>query len=150
MYIRIPLFAALMGLSTSALAHDMSDDIEKFNKLYAVKNIDGNEAKAAKVYFERALAQSSRAEEKLLLKIRSITNAGLKELGEQPALLASEIKRLEAAVVTPKVADQAKLAKAKELLQQARAEYAAYQQLDTGAVDEMKQAVTLMENSPNK
>ena len=45
------------------------------------------------------------ADIKMLLRIRSLTNAGLREVGEQPAFLTSEIKRLEAAIANPKTTD---------------------------------------------
>ena len=86
----------------------------------------------------------------MLLRIRSLTNSALRELGEQPAFLTSEMKRVEVALAAPKTTDPAKLAKAKELYQTLLAEKPAYDALETEGVDSMKQALKLIETAPNK
>jgi hypothetical protein len=86
----------------------------------------------------------------MLLRIRSLTNAGLKELGEQPAFLSSEYKRLEAAIANPKTNDPAKIAKAKEIFSQLNHEKPVYEALEAEAVENMKQALQLLEKAPSK
>lgn len=90
------------------------------------------------------------ADIKMLLRIRSLTNAGLRELGEQPALLSSEYKRLEAALANPKTSDPAKVARAREIFAQLSHEKPVYEALETEAVDHMKQALKLIEAAPSK
>lgn len=138
------------GLQSAAFAHDFTADIAQFNKMAAAKKMDSKEAIAARVALERSQGVMEQADVKMLLRIRSMTNAALRELGEQPAFLTSEMKRVEAALAAPKTADPAKLAKARELYQALLAEKPAYDALENEGVDSMKQALKLIETAPNK
>jgi hypothetical protein len=94
---RIALVAgATILLHTATLAHDFSADIAQFNKTAATKKMDSKEAIAARVALERSQGVMEQADVKMLLRIRSLTNSALRELGEQPGFLTSEMKRVEA------------------------------------------------------
>ena len=142
--------AACTGWQGAAMAHDFTADIAQFNKTAATKKMDSKEAIAARVAMERSQGVMEQADVKMLLRIRSLTNSALRELGEQPAFLTSEMKRVEVALAAPKTTDPAKLAKAKELYQTLLAEKPAYDALETEGVDSMKQALKLIEIAPNK
>jgi hypothetical protein len=86
----------------------------------------------------------------MLLRIRSMTNSALRDLGEQPAFLTSEIKRVEAALANPKINDPAKIAKARATYQALMAEKPAYDILENEGVESMKQALKLIESAPAK
>ena len=90
------------------------------------------------------------ADIKMLLRIRSMTNSALRDLGEQPASLSSELKRVEAALANPKTTDAAKIAKAKATYQMLQAEKPAYDALENEGVESMKQALKLIETAPAK
>jgi fructosamine-3-kinase len=142
-------FISIMTVS-AAQAHDFTAEIAKFNQVAATKKLDSPEAIQARVSLERSYGVLDQADVKLLLKIRSLTNAGFRELGEQPAFLTSEIKRLEAAIAAPKTNDPAKIAKAKEILATLKVEKPVYDALDNEASEYMKQALKLIETAPNK
>lgn len=146
----LAIFAVATCAVTSVCAHDLNDEIAQFNQMYATKNLESNEAKAAKVLFERSQGLYLQAEEKILLKVRSLTNNAFKELGEQPAFLTSELKRLDAAIAAAKTTDPAKLAKAKQFAALAKAEKAAYDTVDKDSSDDMKQALKLLASAPSK
>ena len=83
--------------------------------------------------------------------MRGLTNNAFKELGEQPAFLASELKRLDAAIAASINVDPAKLAKAKRLAALAKAEKAekaAYDSGDKDLGDDMKQALKVLATAP--
>lgn len=143
-------FSAALALSGTAYAHDFSHDLARFNQLLATKRSDSKEVVQAKLALERAQGQMEHADGKLLLRIRSLTNSGLQELGEQPAFLSSEQKRLEAAIASPKVNDPTKLAKARQILTTVALERQVYDALEHDAVDQMKQALKLVEAAPSK
>ncbi len=142
--------AAVFSLHTTASAHDFTADIAQFNKTAATKKMDSKEAIAARVALERSQGVMEQADVKMLLRIRGLTNSALRELGEQPAFLASEMKRVEAALAAPKTTDPVKLAKARELYQTLLAEKPAYDALENEGVDGMKSALMLIEKAPNK
>jgi hypothetical protein len=150
MSIRIALISALLALATGAHAHDFGPDIARYQQLAAAKKLDSKEAIQARLALERAQGQMDQADIKMLLRIRSLTNAGLRELGEQPAFLSSEYKRLEAALASPKTTDPAKIAKAREIFAQLAHEKPVYEALETEAVENMKQALKLIEAAPSK
>lgn len=150
MSIRVAVIAAALALGSAAQAHDFSPDIAKYQQVAATKKLDSKEAIHARLALERAQGQMDQADIKLLLRIRSLTNAGLRELGEQPAFLSSEYKRLEAALANPKTNDPAKIAKAREIFAQLNHEKPVYEALETEAVENMKQALKLMETAPPK
>jgi hypothetical protein len=133
-----------------AMAHDFTADIAQYNKVASTKKLDSKEAIAARVALERSQGIMDQADIKMLLKLRSTMNATLRELGEQPAFLSSEMKRIEAAMASPKTTDPAKLAKARELYQALQAEMPAYSALENEGVDSMKQALKLIETAPAK
>ena len=133
-----------------ALAHDFSDDIAKYNQMAAAKKLDSKEAIAARVALERSQGVMEQADVKMLLRIRGMTNAALRELGEQPAFLSSEMKRVEVALANPKTTDPAKLAKARAIYQALLAEKPAYDALENEGVESMKQALKLIESAPGK
>lgn len=149
MNVRTALFS-LMAISGAAWAHDFGPDIAKFQQVAASKKADSKEAIQARLALERAQGQMEQADVKMLLRIRSLTNAGLKEIGEQPAFLSSEYKRLEAAIANPKTSDPARIAKAREIFAQLSAERPVYEALENEAVDNMKQALKLIETAPSK
>ncbi len=150
MSVRVAVALAVLVLGTSAQAHDFTPDITKFQQVAATKKLDSKEAIQARLALERAQGQMDQADIKMLLRIRSLTNAGLRELGEQPAFLSSEYKRLEAALANPKTNDPAKLAKAREIFAQLNHEKPVYEALETEAVENMKQAIKLIESAPAK
>jgi hypothetical protein len=147
---KLPTVLALTALvlALPASAHDFSADIGKFNTISATRKPDSEQALAAKLAFERAQAEMEQSDVKMLLRIRSMTNAGLRALGEQPALLTSEYKRLEAALAHPKTNDPAKIAAARESFARLSAEMKVYADLENMAVDQMKQALRLIESAP--
>jgi DNA-binding GntR family transcriptional regulator len=136
--------AAAATLATTAGAHDIEQELAAFAKAYATKDPSTSEARAAKLLVERAQAYFQYSDSAQLLRIRSLTNNGLKAAGEQPAFLASEIKRLEAAVASPKTNDPEKIAQAKKFLEQAKAEKAAYDVLDASVADNFKESMKLL------
>lgn len=142
------LIALLLALAAGAQAHDFGPDIAKFQQTAAARKLDSKEAIQARLALERAQGQMDQADIKMLLRIRSLTNAGLRELGEQPAFLSSEYKRLEAALANPKTTDPAKLAKAREIFAQLSQEKPVYEALEAEAVENMKQALKLIEAAP--
>ena len=150
MSIRNVLIPALLAFSATAQAHDFGPDIARYQQLAAAKKLDSKEAIQARLALERAQGQMDQADIKMLLRIRSLTNAGLRELGEQPAFLSSEYKRLEAALANPKTTDPAKIAKAREIFVQLAHEKPVYEALESEAVENMKQALKLMEAAPSK
>jgi hypothetical protein len=133
-----------------ASAHDFTSDIAKFNAVAATRKADSEQAVAAKLALERAQAEIEQADVKMLLRIRALTNSGLKALGEQPAFLSSEIKRLETALASPKTSDPAKLAEARDALARLQVEKKVYESLENSAVDQMKRAAQLIEAAPAK
>lgn len=137
--------AAFAVLGATAHAHDIDKELATFAKAYATKDPNSAEAKAAKLLVERAQAYFQYSDNAQLLRIRSLTNNGLKSVGEQPAFLASEIKRLEAAVANPKTTDPEKIGQAKKFLEQAKAEKAAYDALDASVADNFKEAMKLLD-----
>ena len=147
---RTQVMAVLLTAVTTTWAHDFTVETAKFNQVAATKKADSKEVMQARQAMERALGLLEQADVKILLRIRSMTNAGFKELGEQPAFLTSEIKRLEAAIANPKTTDTTKIAKAKEILAALLVEKPVYDALDKESGDSMKQALTLLESAPNK
>lgn len=150
MSIRIALISTLLAFAAGAQAHDFGTDLARYQQLAAAKKLDSKEAIQARLALERAQGQMDQADIKMLLRIRSLTNAGLRELGEQPAFLSSEYKRLETALANPKTNDPAKIAKAREIFAQLAHEKPVYEALETEAVDNMKQALKLIEAAPSK
>ncbi|MBA3772771.1 MAG: hypothetical protein H0X13_09890 [Ramlibacter sp.] len=150
MSLRVAVIAAVLTLGSAAQAHDFGPDIARYQQVAASKKLDSKEAIQARLALERAQGQMDQADIKMLLRIRSLTNAGLRELGEQPAFLSSEYKRLEAALANPKTNDPAKIAKAREIFAQLNHEKPVYEALETEAVENMKQALKLMEAAPPK
>lgn len=151
MSFRIIATSTLLALACAGTqAHDFSPDIAKFQQIAASKKLESKEAIQARLALERAQGQMDQADIKMLLRIRSLTNAGLRELGEQPAFLSSEYKRLEAALANPKTNDPAKLAKAREIFATLNHEKPVYEALETEAVENMKQALKLIETAPAK
>lgn len=150
MKFQIVLAVAGLAFGASAWAHDLTPDIAKFNQIAATRKLDSERALAAKLALERAQAEIEQAEVKMVLRIRSLTNTALRTLGEQPAFLSSEFKRLEAALAKPKTADPVKIATAKDTFAQLAVEMKVYTTLEDMAVDQMKQAVELIESAPAK
>ncbi|PVY87458.1 hypothetical protein C8C95_4700 [Acidovorax sp. 99] len=150
MNFRIAAISLILAFGASAQAHDFGPDIARYQNLAATKKLDSNEAIQARLALERAQGQMDQADIKMLLRIRSLTNNGLRELGEQPAFLSSEYKRLEAALANPKTNDPAKLAKAREIFAQLSHEKPVYEALEAEAVENMKQAIKLIEAAPVK
>lgn len=150
MRIRTALGPVLLALAAGAQAHDFGPDIARFQQLAATRRLDSKEAIQARLAMERAQGQMDQADVKMLLRIRSLTNAGLRELGEQPAFLSSEYKRLEAALANPRTTDPARLARAREIFAQLAHERPVYEALETEAVENMKQALQLIESAPPK
>ena len=150
MNIRVAAIATLLAMGSAAQAHDFTPDIAKYQQLAATKKLDSKEAIQARLALERAQGQMDQADIKMLLRIRSLTNAGLRELGEQPAFLSSEYKRLEGALANPKTNDPAKIAKAREIFAQLNHEKPVYEALETEAVESMKQALNLIQAAPSK
>lgn len=150
MSIRIAVVAAVLAIGTAAQAHDFSPDIAKFQQAAATRKLDSKEAIQARLALERALGVIDQADIKMLLRIRSLTNTGLRELGEQPAFLASEIKRLEAALANPKTTDAAKIGKARDILATLSYEKPVYEAMEKEAEESMRQALKLIEAAPAK
>lgn len=150
MSVRFVIGAGMLALAPLAQAHDFSPDIARFQQVAATRKADSKEAIQARLALERAQGQMDQADIKMLLRVRSLTNAGLRELGEQPAFLSSEYKRLEAALANPKTADPAKLAKARDIFAQLSYEKPVMEALEAEAVDNMKNALKLMESAPAK
>lgn len=151
MSIRIAAIAAVLAVfGTAAQAHDFSPDIAKFQQTASTRKLDSKEAIQARLALERALGVIDQADIKMLLRIRSLTNTGLRELGEQPAFLASEIKRLEAALANPKTTDPAKIGKAREILATLSYEKPVYEAMEKEAEESMRQALKLIESAPAK
>lgn len=140
----------VVGLVHGAHAHDFTKEIAKFQQVAATKNMDSTDGVAALVAFERSAAEIEQADVRMLLRIRSMTNNAFKALGEQPAFLSSEIKRLEAALANPKTTDPAKIAEAKAIYAKLLVEKKAYDQLDKSAGDQMNLALRLVESAPAK
>jgi hypothetical protein len=147
---RIVVAALLLTVVAGARAHDFGPDIARYHQMAASKKLDSKEAIQARLSLERAQGQMDQADIKMLLRIRSLTNAGLRELGEQPAFLSSEHKRLEAALANPKTNDPAKIAKAREIFAQLAHEKPVYEALENEAMENMKQAIKLIESAPSK
>jgi len=147
---RAALIPIVLVLSAGAQAHDFGPDIARYQQLASTRKLESKEAIQARLALERAQGQMDQADVKMLLRIRSLTNAGLRELGEQPAFLSSEYKRLEAALANPKTTDPARIAKAREIFAQLAHEKPVYEALETEAVDNMKQALRLIESAPAK
>jgi hypothetical protein len=147
---RIVVAALLLTVVAGVRAHDFGPDIARYQQMAASKKLDSKEAIQARLSLERAQGQMDQADIKMLLRIRSLTNAGLRELGEQPAFLSSEYKRLEAALANPKTNDPAKIAKAREIFAQLAHEKPVYEALENEAVESMKQAIKLIESAPSK
>jgi hypothetical protein len=150
MNFRTVVLLAGFAASQAAHAHDFGPDLARYQQVASDKKLDSKEAIQARLALERAQGQMDQADIKMLLRIRSLTNAGLRELGEQPAFLSSEYKRLEAALAAPKTTDPAKLAKAKEIFAQLSHEKPVYEALETEAVENMKQALKMIEAAPSK
>jgi cellobiose phosphorylase len=147
---RIVVAALLLTVAAGTRAHDFGPDLARYQQMAASKKLDSKEAIQARLSLERAQGQMDQADIKMLLRIRSLTNAGLRELGEQPAFLSSEYKRLEAALANPKTNDPAKIAKAREIFAQLAHEKPVYEALENEAVENMKQAIKLIESAPSK
>jgi multidrug resistance efflux pump len=116
--VRAALIPLLLLAAAAAQAHDFGPDLARYQQLAAGKKLESKEAIQARLALERAQGQMDQADVRMLLRIRSLTNAGLKELGEQPAFLSSEYKRLEAALANPKTSDPARVARAREIFAQ--------------------------------
>ena len=150
MTIRIAICSVLLALASVVHAHDLSHDIAKFRQIASTKKPDSKEAIEARAALERAQALMEQSEAKMVLNMRHITNAALRDLGEQPASLPNELKRLEAAVASPKTNDPAKIAKARETLDMLKQEMAAFAVVNAEAIENMKQALKVIETAPAK
>lgn len=139
-----------LALACNAYAHDFGPDIAKFQQVAAGKKLDSKEAIHARLALERAQGVIDQADIKMLLRIRALTNAGLKELGEQPAFVSSEIKRLEAALASPKTNDPARIAKAREIIAVLSYEKPVYEAMERDAEESMRQALRLIESAPGR
>lgn len=137
-------------LACNAYAHDFGPDIAKFQQVAAGKKLDSKEAIQARLALERAQGVIDQADIKMLLRIRALTNAGLKELGEQPAFVSSEIKRLEAALASPKTNDPVRVAKAREIVAVLSYEKPVYEAMERDAEESMRQALRLIESAPGR
>lgn len=146
----LAVVATIAFSQSFALAHDFADDIAKYNMTASGKKLDSKEAIAARVALERSQGVMEQADVKMLLRIRGLTNAALRELGEQPAFLTSEMKRVEMALANPKTTDPTKIAKARAMYQTLLAEKPAYDALENEGVESMKQALKLIESAPAK
>jgi hypothetical protein len=150
---RVSAISAMLSIAwlvPVANGHDFTKEIAKFQQVAASKNMDSTDGVAALVAFERSAAEIEQADVRMLLRIRSMTNNAFKALGEQPAFLSSEIKRLEAALANPKTTDPTKLAEAKAIYAKLLIEKKAYDQLDKSAGDQMNLALKLVESAPAK
>jgi len=148
MVIRTIFCSALLALASAGQAHDLSHDVAKFHQIAGNKKPDSKEAIQARIALERAQAQMDQSESKMVLHMRHITNAALSDLGESPASLPNELARLEAAVRSPKTNDPAKIAKARETLDAVKQEMAAFAAINAEALENMKQALKLIETAP--
>ena len=146
----LAVVATIAFSQSFALAHDFADDIAKYNMTASGKKLDSKEAIAARVALERSQGVMEQADVKMLLRIRGLTNSALRELGEQPAFLTSEMKRVEMALANPKTTDPTKIAKARAMYQTLLAEKPAYDALENEGVESMKQALKLIESAPAK
>jgi hypothetical protein len=144
------LIPVLMAFGAAAHAHDFGPDIARYQQLAAPKRLDSKEAIQARLALERAQGQMDQADIRMLLRIRSLTNAGLRELGAQPAFLSSEYKRLEAALANPRTNDATRIAKAREIFAQLAHEKPVYEALEAEAVESMREALKLIEAAPSK
>ena len=135
---------------THVQAHDFTVEIAKFRSTAEKKNMDSPEGVASVIALERAQGEIEQADVRMLLRIRSMTNNAFKALGEQPAFLGSEIKRLEAAMASPKTTDPAKIAEAKAIHARLMVEKKAYDALDKSAGEQMASALKLVETAPAK
>ena len=90
------------------------------------------------------------ADVNMLLRIWGLTNAALRDLGEQPASLTSEMKRVEIALANPKTTDSAKIATARAAYQTLLAEKPTYDGLENEGVESMTQALKLIESAQTK
>ncbi|WP_296731794.1 hypothetical protein [Variovorax sp.] len=148
MKLQTVLAVTVLACAAPVWAHDLSGDIAKFQSIAATKKPDSQQALAARLALERAQGEMEQSDVKMVLRIRSMTNAGLRAVGEQPAFLTSEYKRLEAALANPKTNDPAKIAAAKETFARLTVEMKVYTDLENMAVDQMKQALQLIESAP--
>lgn len=135
-------------LGPAALAHDFATEIAKFNAVAATRNADSPQAIDARLALERAQAEMEQSDVKMLLRIRALTNAGLRAVGEQPAFLASEIKRLEDAIANAKTVDAARVSEARDILARLVVEKKVYDALEHSASEQMKKALAAMEAAP--
>ncbi|MBR0682920.1 hypothetical protein GXW74_20680 [Roseomonas eburnea] len=139
------LLAVLMSLAAvPALAHDFVAEIARFNQIAAARDLTSQQAVQARILSERAQAELEQAETRLLLRVRSLTNQALREAGQQPAFLTSEIARLEAALAQ-NPADAQRLA---PLLAEIRITKAAYDALDRSSSERMREALAMIEAAP--
>lgn len=138
----------MLACSTPALAHDFTAEIARFNEIAATRAPGSEQSVAARIAMERAQAELEQAETRLLLRVRSLTNSALRDVGEQPAFLTSEIQRLERALAAPRAADTAALARARQLLDEIRVVKAAYDALDRSSSEHMRNALRLIESAP--
>lgn len=76
MSVRSAIITAVLVLGSAAQAHDFSPDIAKYQQVAATKKLDSKEAIRARLALERAQGQMDQADVKMLLRIRSLTNAG--------------------------------------------------------------------------
>jgi Skp family chaperone for outer membrane proteins len=141
------LLATLISLAAvPALAHDFAAEIARFNQIAATRDLTSQQAVQARILSERAQAELDQAETRLLLRVRSLTNQALREAGQQPAFLTSEIARLEAALAQNAAAAQ-RLA---PLLAEIRLTKAAYDALDRSSSERMREALAMIEAAPTR
>lgn len=141
---RILAIALLILGCLQAHAHDIDKEMAAFTAAYATKDASSSQARAAKLLVEQAQALYRYSDNDQVLRIRTLTNQGLTAAGERPASLTHELKRLEAAVATPKTTDPAKIAEARKLLGQARAEKSAYDAIEKAVFENFEQAMRLL------
>ena len=146
----LAVVATIAFSQSFALAHDFADDIAKYNMTASGKKLDSKEAIAARVALERSQGVMEQADVNMLLRIWGLTNAALRELGEQPASLTSEMKRVEIALANPKTTDSAKIATARAVYQTLLAEKPTYDGLENEGVESMTQALKLIESAQTK
>jgi hypothetical protein len=141
---RIMLAALLSVAAVPALAHDFTAEIARFNQIAATRDMSSEQVVQARILSERAQAELEQAEVRLLLRVRSLTNQALREAGEQPAFLTSEIRRLEAALA----ANPANAQRLAPLLAEIRVTKAAYDALDRSSSERMREALAMIEAAP--
>lgn len=141
---------ALLASCTGAFSHDLTSDIAKFNRISAGKKADSKEVVHARADVQRAQALMEQSEAKMLLEIRHLTNAGLRELGEPTSSLPNEIKRLETALANPKTTDRAKIEKARQILATVKEQLMVYDVVNGEAMESMQQALKKIETAPAK